>query len=98
MISTRADPSVTVGPAVWERPCHSGEASVGSNLAILVRHQLPRFTPHRRRLFPYMQLLRKLVRTNGFQGGGSESGEERLHLIGHFRSDGNDDILILDTD
>jgi hypothetical protein len=53
-------PLRTVGPAVWERPCHSGEAPVRSTLAILVRHQLPRFTPHRRRLLPYIQLLRKL--------------------------------------
>jgi hypothetical protein len=33
-------------------------------------------------------LIRCPRRTNGFQGGGSESGTSRLHLIGHFRYDG----------
>jgi hypothetical protein len=36
-------------------------------------------------------------RSNGLQGRGSESGTERLHLLGHFRQEGNDDILLLDT-
>ena len=36
-------------------------------------------------------------RSNGLQGRGSKSGTERLHLLGHFRHEGNDDILLLDT-